>query len=725
MGKQPKKYQTDVENEVPGLDGTDNNDSSCLRTAGQLMEYIDEIGFLPLFKNDVTGFSVEEHTVAEDWWSGDAGTDPWEWRIVAARSRKVAYGKFFNKKAGFISKKWFPYFANYRRDGYDFDALWDDGKANINAKKIMDLFYSDDEILEEMLYSYDIKKRAGFGGTGEKNFEGIITGLQMQAYLCVGDFCRKRNRFGKEYGWPVAVYAQPELLWGYEYVSSAYTEEPEESFRRMEEHVAGLFPDASKKQISRILRIGCAAEPERKKVICDYPQNLLEKIDIRTDKEINRSGFTQDQLDGLAYAISQLQEKEREVIRLRYQEGMTFRAIGEKTGGSGGYMGMLHKKALRKLGSPSFNAWYVEGLEVHKARLKVEAERAKKAVRERWADKEGMMGESILELHADICLLCRLLSNGINKIEKLRDAMQKSGWQDSIRGIGDKSADELVCSMLRDGFVDEGCPAVREYEKRKERVAKRSMKKRDSVQKPKIFKRREVDYPANIIAQTHLYDRNGFVIDCHRLTEDQKQGVEALITATSVIACWQNGGGYQPVTSEVLHYYYRDGMPYNEIAQIVGRKTGKSCVERWTGRVFWAAEKKLFYLWAVYGASYTITADDVMKHQAALARREENGYWNTGKDNPKIWDYYILYCRRELQTGWNNPKPVLQEDWNVYAQECYGKLCEKMSAMADIMKGMNWLKAGGLPKGYRLEETGRVEGICKIWKKGNPDEYWW
>lgn len=48
--------------------------------------------------------------------------DPWEWRCLMARSGKVAYGKSFAGKVGFISKAWFPHFANWRRDGYDFDS---------------------------------------------------------------------------------------------------------------------------------------------------------------------------------------------------------------------------------------------------------------------------------------------------------------------------------------------------------------------------------------------------------------------------------------------------------------------------------------------------------------------------------------------------------------------------------------------------------------------------
>ena len=54
-------------------------------------------------------------------------TDPWIWRTVAAGSGEVAYGKLFDNKAGFVSLEWLPVFANWRRDGYDFDARWDDG----------------------------------------------------------------------------------------------------------------------------------------------------------------------------------------------------------------------------------------------------------------------------------------------------------------------------------------------------------------------------------------------------------------------------------------------------------------------------------------------------------------------------------------------------------------------------------------------------------------------
>ena len=95
--------------------GVPAEDPSCIHNIDELEQRVEKIGFLPLFAGDVSGFSVEEHTVPEDWWTGDPGRDPWEWRAFAARRGRVAYGKFFGDRAVFISREWLPVFANYRR----------------------------------------------------------------------------------------------------------------------------------------------------------------------------------------------------------------------------------------------------------------------------------------------------------------------------------------------------------------------------------------------------------------------------------------------------------------------------------------------------------------------------------------------------------------------------------------------------------------------------------
>ena len=231
------------------MSGVDIDSPDCLHSVDELAECIEKVGFLPLFACQIPGFSVEEHTYPSFWWSGDKAVDPWEWRAIIAESGKIAYGKFFDNKAGFISKKYFPYFANLRRDGYDFDALWDDGKASLRQKKIMDLFD-----MNTRLFSFEIKQAAGFGKGKEKNFEGTLTGLQMSTYLCMRDFKKKRNKAGREYGWDVAIYALSEQLFGYKHVTKAYKESPEESYKTIEKQFKKYFGDADERAIEKMIR---------------------------------------------------------------------------------------------------------------------------------------------------------------------------------------------------------------------------------------------------------------------------------------------------------------------------------------------------------------------------------------------------------------------------------------------------------------------------------------
>lgn len=234
------------------------DDPYRIRTWEELVNWIDEVGFLPLFANEVTGFSVEEHVFAGHWWTGSAKEDPWEWREIIARSRKTAYGKFFDKKAGFISLKWLPFFANARRSGYDFDAKWADGLADRREKAIMDFYLSEEDSGDllwktDQILSTDLKKMAGFGKMGAKNYSGIVTRLQMELYLVTVDFCRRTNKRGEEYGMPVSVMLPPESVWGYDLLTSAYHESPEQSRQRIYDRVRELYPAADEKAAERIL----------------------------------------------------------------------------------------------------------------------------------------------------------------------------------------------------------------------------------------------------------------------------------------------------------------------------------------------------------------------------------------------------------------------------------------------------------------------------------------
>ena len=233
------------------MHGLPKEDPSCITNVEDLIHYIHQVGFLPLFRSDIPGFSAEEHTASEDWFCGVPEKDPWEWRKIIVAGGEIAYGKFFDNRAGFISREYLPAFVNYRRDGYDFDARWDDELASVRSRKIMDLFSGEQSDRE--LYSFEMKKLAGFGSGGEKNFEGVVARLQMQMYLCVWDFRRRKNKNGDEYGWGIAIYCLPEHIFGDVFVKSEYKDDPKESARKIICRLKDLYPDATDRQIVRSL----------------------------------------------------------------------------------------------------------------------------------------------------------------------------------------------------------------------------------------------------------------------------------------------------------------------------------------------------------------------------------------------------------------------------------------------------------------------------------------
>ena len=96
-----------------------------IRTIDDLENAVKELGILPFFMNSIRGFSIDEHVDPGIWFTGEDG--PWEWKGPVINELGCAYGKFFEKKAAYISPAWFLHFANYRRDGYDFDARVEDG----------------------------------------------------------------------------------------------------------------------------------------------------------------------------------------------------------------------------------------------------------------------------------------------------------------------------------------------------------------------------------------------------------------------------------------------------------------------------------------------------------------------------------------------------------------------------------------------------------------------
>lgn len=225
----------------------DDFEISC---QSDLIDAIHEYGFLPFFTNSIEGFSVEEHIDPDCWYHGESGEwQAWEWKGPVIRETGCAYGKFFEKKACYISPEWFSDFANYRRDGYDFDARWDDGLAPLRDHTLYNLIADHAPIL-----SKELKKIGDYRKGGNKGFDTTVNRLQAQCYVLISDFVYMKDRYGEPYGWGVAEYSTPERFMGSGFTDTVYARSPQESYERIYRHFRDLFPYEDEQTLIKFIR---------------------------------------------------------------------------------------------------------------------------------------------------------------------------------------------------------------------------------------------------------------------------------------------------------------------------------------------------------------------------------------------------------------------------------------------------------------------------------------
>lgn len=216
-----------------------------LYTCPQLMEYIDEVGMLPLLNMGVDGWSADDvvdeechYTVLPD---GGWEWPLWKWKGSIIRETGCAYGKFFRQKAAFISKEWWPHFCNWRRSKYPYP---EEGTI-------------EETILETLrccgsMITRDLRKACGFTGPKMRSkFDSYLTRLQMAGRIITEDFVYPTDKHGNEYGWGWSLLTVPENLLGKEACNIECA--PVVSRDRMTEHLQRILPHASDKELEKII----------------------------------------------------------------------------------------------------------------------------------------------------------------------------------------------------------------------------------------------------------------------------------------------------------------------------------------------------------------------------------------------------------------------------------------------------------------------------------------
>ena len=62
------------------------------------------------------------------------------------------------------------------------------------------------------------------------------------------------DKRGIEYGWDVAVYSSIEHIYGYDYVTSCYKDNPQDSWKQIVDYMHEMYPEATDKQIRKVLK---------------------------------------------------------------------------------------------------------------------------------------------------------------------------------------------------------------------------------------------------------------------------------------------------------------------------------------------------------------------------------------------------------------------------------------------------------------------------------------
>lgn len=216
-----------------------------IHSCPEMMDYIQEVGLLPLLNSGIPGYSAEDIVSEECRYVvfPDGGWDwpLWKWKGQIVAEGNCVYGKFFAGKAGFVSREWWPDLYNYRRSKSQ------EPEEDTIEDAILQTLHENGSMITR-----ELRAACGFTGKNMRSkFDGYITRLQGACRIVTEDFIYPTDKHGREYGWGWALLSLPEQLLGREACRCDRT--PEESYARLHDHLRTLLPQATERQIEKMI----------------------------------------------------------------------------------------------------------------------------------------------------------------------------------------------------------------------------------------------------------------------------------------------------------------------------------------------------------------------------------------------------------------------------------------------------------------------------------------
>jgi len=204
----------------------------------RMIEAIRYYGILPFFKGAVPGWSVEEMTPPESWFTSSEELGPWDWKIEVVREGDIAYGKYLGGKAAFMTVDYYRHLMNWRRSLPKYKVaeggrFADKTRSGILMKHLSPAALAAvrengaadmKQIRAAVTKAVTPSLLRALGGAYKANLQpvvkksitdSVVQFLEMGTWTVVGDFTRVYRGPNLEYsGWQRASFTTPDELFG-------------------------------------------------------------------------------------------------------------------------------------------------------------------------------------------------------------------------------------------------------------------------------------------------------------------------------------------------------------------------------------------------------------------------------------------------------------------------------------------------------------------------------
>lgn len=201
----------------------------------EMISLIRTVGIIPFSKGAVPGWSVQEQTDPDFWFTTSDQLGPWDWKVEAVRDG-IVYGKYVSRKSTFATEDIYRHLMNWRRSLPQY-RMAEGGRykaATINDRLMKHvspallsairshetLEYSElRSILEKEVPMEERKKVGGYIGrhlipkVTRQAVDFVMQYLDMGTWTVVGDITRVYRGPNCEYkGWQRNSVTTPDLL---------------------------------------------------------------------------------------------------------------------------------------------------------------------------------------------------------------------------------------------------------------------------------------------------------------------------------------------------------------------------------------------------------------------------------------------------------------------------------------------------------------------------------